>query len=447
MFEEYPNFIYNSYNILEDKDKITFKYEFEIEGLTKFNHIIEILKKDFKWKNLKSKILENIVFNLGMVESISYFKATCSKNYLIKCGCIDEKQEKWFRKLFFLGLGEFRFKNNIKTTEEDFVRFKSLGKSIIVEEIQEDLEGILVPIGGGKDSCVTIEILKNNFNNINTFRVGVNDVSIACAETAGFERNKMIEVSRKIDDNLLELNKKGFLNGHTPFSAMIAFLTYAVSFILGKKYITLSNENSANESNVVGENINHQYSKTYEFENDFRNYAKKYLKTDIEYFSFLRPISELQIAMLFSKLKKYHKVFKSCNVGSKQTPWVWCGHCPKCLFVYIILSAFLDEKELFSIFGKNLYEDKSLLETFIELAGFGKIKPFECVGTYSEVRFCINKNIEIRNGKNLPFLLEYYKENYNLEKTDDNILKSFNENNNLPPEFENILKENIKKCL
>ena len=447
MFEEYPNFVYKNYSILEDEDKIIFKYEFEIEGLTKFNHIIEILKKDFKWKNLKSKILENIVFNLGLVESISYFKATCSKNYIIKCGSIDEIQEKWFKKLFFLGLGEFRYKNNIKTLEEDFVKFKCLGERIIVEKSKEELNGILIPIGGGKDSCVTIELLKNHFKDINTFRVGVNDVSIECAETAGFNRNKMIEVSRKIDNELLELNKKGFLNGHTPFSAMIAFLSYAISFMLGKKYIALSNENSANESNVVGENINHQYSKTMEFENDFRYYAKKYLKTDIEYFSFLRPISELQIAMLFSKFKQYHKVFKSCNVGSKKTPWVWCGSCPKCLFVYIILSAFLDEKELFSIFEKKLYEDKSLLDTFIELAGFGEIKPFECVGTYSEVRFCINKNIEKRKGENLPFLLEFYKENYNLEKTDDNILKSFNENNNLPLEFKNILKENIDKCL
>ena len=447
MFEEYPNFVYKNYSILEDEDKIIFKYEFEIEGLTKFNHIIEILKKDFKWKNLKSKILENIVFNLGLVESISYFKATCSKNYIIKCGSIDVIQEKWFKKLFFLGLGEFRYKNNIKTLEEDFVKFKCLGERIIVEKSKEELNGILIPIGGGKDSCVTIELLKNHFKDINTFRVGVNDVSIECAETAGFNRNKMIEVSRKIDNELLELNKKGFLNGHTPFSAMIAFLSYAISFMLGKKYIALSNENSANESNVVGENINHQYSKTMEFENDFRDYAKKYLKTDIEYFSFLRPISELQIAMLFSKFKQYHKVFKSCNVGSKKTPWVWCGSCPKCLFVYIILSAFLDEKELFSIFEKKLYEDKSLLDTFIELAGFGEIKPFECVGTYSEVRFCINKNIEKRKGENLPFLLEFYKENYNLEKTDDNILKSYNENNNLPLEFKNILKENIDKCL
>lgn len=443
MFDKYPNFIYKNYEIIEDKEKIFFKFEFEIEGLSEFNHEIEILKKDFKWKNLRSNILKNIVFNLGLVEAISYFKATCSKNFYIKCGKLDEYQEKWFRKLFFLGLGEFRYKNNIKTLEEDFVKFYSLGESIEFELEENKLDGILIPIGGGKDSCVTLELLKDKFLNIDLFRVGVNDVSIECVKAAGFSRDKIVEVSRKIDKKLLDLNNQGFLNGHTPFSAMIAFLSYAVSFMLGKKYITLSNENSANESNVEGENINHQYSKTFEFENDFREYAKKYLKENIEYFSFLRPISELQIAMIFSRFPKYHKVFKSCNVGSKQTPWVWCGNCPKCLFVYIILSAFLNEKELISIFGKNLYENKELLNTFIELAGFGEIKPFECVGTYSEVRFCINKNIEKKNQEDLPFLLKFYKENYKLEKTDNNILKSFSENNNLPDKFKIILEENI----
>jgi len=444
MFEEYKNFIYNDYKILEDEDKIYFKYEFEIENLTKFNHKIEILKKDFKWKNLKSKILENIVFNLGIVESISYFKATCSKNYIIKCGSLDDYQQEWFRKLFFLGLGEFRYKNNIKTLEEDFISFQNQGSKIEIKEMAEPLDGVLIPIGGGKDSCVTSELLKNNFEKINTFRVGVNEVSLECAETSGFDRSQMIEVSRKIDKNLISLNERGFLNGHTPFSAMIAFLSYAISFMLGRKYIALSNENSANESNVEGEKINHQYSKTFEFENDFREYSKRYFKTDIEYFSFLRPISELQIAMLFSKFKKYHKAFKSCNVGSKQTPWVWCGSCPKCLFVYIILSSFLKEEELFSIFNKNLYEDESLLKTFIELCGFGEIKPFECVGTYSEVRYSVNKNIEKREEKNLPFLLKYYKEHYNLEKADDNILKIFNENNNLPEKFKIILRESLE---
>lgn len=171
MIRKYQNFIYNNYKITEDDSKIYFLYNFEIQGLAEFNHKIEILKKDFKWKNLKSKILENIVFNLGMVEAISYFKATCSPNFQIKCGYLDEEQKLWFRKLYYLGLGEFRYRNNIEISEEDFVQFENLGEKIEYNNEPQELNGILIPIGGGKDSCVTTEILKDKFDNINLFRI------------------------------------------------------------------------------------------------------------------------------------------------------------------------------------------------------------------------------------------------------------------------------------
>ena len=441
--KDYPEFIYKSYSILEDDDSIFFKFEFEIPNLAKFSPEIKILKKKFVWKNLNTNILKNIVFNLGMVEAISYFKATCSKKFIIKCGALNEKQKLWFRKLFYLGLGEFRYVNNIKTKEEDFVEFCSEGNELILEELNVINKGIIIPIGGGKDSNVTLELLKNKFDDINCFMIGSQDVSLECVNAAGYDRETIIEVSRKIDKNLIELNNQGFLNGHTPFSAMVAFLSYAISFMLGKKYVTLSNENSANESNVEGENINHQYSKTLEFENDFREYAKAFLKQDIEYFSFLRPISELQIAMLFSKFDKYHNIFKSCNVGSKQKPWVWCVNCPKCLFVYIILSPFIERKKLNDIFGEDLYNKKELLNIFIELCGFGEIKPFECVGTFSEVRYCVSKLIMEQN-EELPYLLRYYKENFKLEDTNENRLHEFSNDNNLPEEFSKLLYDNIK---
>ena len=215
------------------------------------------------------------------------------------------------------------------------------------------------------------------------------------------------------------------------------------AYLLNKKYIVLSNESSANESNIKGEKINHQYSKTIEFENDFRDYCNKYLKTNVEYFSLLRPINELQIAMLFSKLEKFHAVFNSCNVGSKTEPWKWCCSCPKCLFVFTILSPFLYEEKLVNIFGEDLFENKNLLKTFVELCGYAENKPFECVGTYEEIKFAISRTIENleKQNKKLPFLLQYYKENFEIVNYD--LLKYYNENNNLPKEFDKILRENI----
>lgn len=454
--KRYKDFEYQYYEIKEDGENIIVKFGFEIIGLSKFEPEILISKKDFKWQNVKSEKAKKIVFYLGMVEAISYFKATCSPNFHIKCGFLNEEQKKWFSKLYYLGLGEFRYRNNINIKQEDFVKFisseefseenseRSNSKNIDKnEETKENFDGIIIPIGGGKDSNVTLDLLKDYKDKTLAFCIGSKKVSLECAKQAGFEREKVIEVNRKIDKNLLELNAQGFFNGHTPFSAIVAFITYLTAYLLGKKYIALSNEDSANQSNVNGENINHQYSKTYEFETDFRNFTKKYIDTEVEYFSMLRPITELQIAMLFSKLKQFHSIFKSCNVGSKTEPWKWCCNCPKCLFVYTILSPFLYKDELVNIFGEDLFEKENLKETFIELCGFGETKPFECVGTYEEVQYAISKTIEKleSNNKKLPFLLNFYKENYDLR--DGEFLKFYNENNYLPKEFDQILRRKI----
>ena len=347
-----------------------------------------------------------------------------------------------------MGCGEYRYINNIDVSLEEMLELKCNCKKEyelnINKNNNKELKGTLIPIGGGKDSCVTLELLKETKDENLCIIIGGKFPSLEAARIAGYEE-KIVYIKRTIDKNLLELNKKGFLNGHTPFSSMLAFLSYLIAYLTGKKYIALSNESSANESNVEGEKINHQYSKSFEFEQDFREYSKKYLKADVEYFSMLRPLNELQIAKLFSQNEKYHKIFRSCNVGSKVIPWEWCGNCPKCLFVYIILSPFLYKEKLIKIFNKDLFESKELLKTFIELCGYGKTKPFECVGTYEEVNYAISKtiiNLE-KNNIQLPYLLEHYKQNYKLVDITNDLTTKYNEENNLTEEFNNILRRAI----
>ena len=439
----YPNFIFNNYEIIEKEDCYKFIYNFEIEGLTSFNPSVEIPKKYIS--NI-TDMDKYFIFHIGMIELISYWKCTCSPNLIIKADFISEEQLTFFKKLYFYGLGEFFYVNGIDTDIENFMNITCVCAEKEIPKINIETDGCLIPIGGGKDSNVSLEILKD-YNN-SYFIINPKEVSVKCAEISNSSAD-LVTLKRTIDSNLIELNKQGYLNGHTPFSAYVAFTSYYMAYLTGKKYIVLSNENSANESTVIGTKINHQYSKTYEFECDFNNYTQKYFGCDIKYFSFLRPLSELQIAMLFSQYKKYHNIFKSCNVGSKQIPWVWCCDCAKCLFVYIILSPFLYKDELINIFGEDLYEKESLKEIFKELIGDAKTKPFECVGTTKEVRFSISYLIKKLNkeNKNLPLLLEFYNENYELSDITEPLLKEFNEENSLPIEFVNLLKEELKRCI
>lgn len=432
---KYNTFIYKDYKIeeLENKTKIT--YEFSIPNLTNFYPTLVLDKFEI------NNFTKYLIFHIGLIELISYWKCTCSKNVIIEAGYINEDQMNFFKKLYYYGLGELLYTNGIKVEYEDFMNIKCTHKNENVTFPKYNGNGNLIPIGGGKDSNVTLEILKNENNSV--FMINPKSANLNCASYAGYTSDKTIIVKRVLDKKLLDLNKEGFINGHTPFSSLVAFISYLSAYTNNKKYIVLSNESSANESNVKGTKVNHQYSKTYEFENDFNNYTKTYFKIDIKYFSLLRPLSEYQIAYLFSHYDKYHKIFRSCNVGSKKEPWMWCNNCPKCLFVFIMLSPFLYKNKLIAIFNEDLYEKKELLSTFIDLIGYGNNKPFECVGTYEEIRYAITKLITELD--KLPYLLQYYKNNYQLEDLENNLLNNYNKENNLPKYFDNLLKEELNK--
>lgn len=439
--EQYPSFTYTSYDVTEDEEYLIIQYNFEINNLASFHPITKIPKLNIINENIDITFRNNLIFHIGLIEMISYYKSVCPKQIIIKAGYLDNEQIKFVKKLLYYGLGEFLYVNKINIDEHSLVEFKIDHEKNDIKTVNYQGHGNLILLGGGKDSNVTMEILKNENNSI--LIQNPKRVHLDCAAVAGYNENNIIKINRTIDKKLLELNNQGFLNGHTPFSSLLAFESYLVGYLMNKEYIVLSNEESANEGTVIGTKINHQYSKSYEFENDFNEYTKKYFNINLKYFSFLRPLTEYQIGLLFSKYKKYHGVFKSCNVGSKNETWKWCCNCPKCLFVYIILSPFLTDKELIEMFGENLYEKESLLYTFKEIIGETGVKPFECVGSYEEAKYAISKRI-VESHDKLPYLLQYYKDNYEIVSELDYEHK-YNNMHNLNPHFENLLKEEIKK--
>ena len=441
---EFSTFTFVKQTVTRVEGKLSLSFDFSLDDRYTFRPTLEIPARPFfDWDAIPTEMLEVLAFQIGMTELVSYWKIACPKRVVVKPFALTETQKSFWKKLYYNGLGEFLYLNSISVSEADLMEIES---GLPIDSIsapktfpRNDMgsvrfeERTLVPIGGGKDSVVTLECLRREMPVIPLI-VNPRGATLNCVKTAGYGENDFIVINRTLDSTMLKLNAEGYLNGHTPFSALLAFISVLMAFGSRSKYIALSNENSANEATVPGTNINHQYSKSIEFERDFRKYVAENLSDNVQYFSFLRPLSELQIAKLFSQCEAYHSVFRSCNVGSKTDSW--CGHCPKCLFTWIILSPFLSREKLTAIFGKDLMADESLRPIFEELNGTAPVKPFECVGTVEEVRACMNATSEA------PELVPEPVEGRE-GPTVEEILNRFNNDHFLPEKFEHILKSRL----
>ncbi|MCP6719382.1 MAG: hypothetical protein KJI71_04070 [Patescibacteria group bacterium] len=454
--KKYPKFIYQNYSYKISKKNLEIFFDFKIEPNISFRSKITIKDIDrSRVKKVKKEVLNNLIFNLGLIGALSYWKATCSPIIEVRAGPLGKNQIKWWRDLIINGMGQFFYENKINFRKPNFLKIVSKNTDkISIRTFRGKLRNqVLLPIGGGKDSIVSWEILKKSRKNIECFSLNPTKTTDRVMSITKCKRP--IIAIRKIDKKLFTLNRQGFLNGHTPFSAYLAFLTVLLAIVFDKKYIAFSNEKSSNEGNLkyLGKEINHQYSKSFNFEKKFRNYSKKYLAKSVEYFSFLRSLYEIQIARLFSKYPKYFPFFLSCNEahktysGTKKPTGRWCGKCPKCLFIFISLYPFVKSQNLIKIFGKNLFEKKELLPLMKELIGESKFKPFECVGTEKESRVAFYLSWEKnREEERSPYLLNYFEKKIlpkypNLPKESKKVMRSFSKQHNLPEGFEKILKD------
>lgn len=466
----HKTFTYQSYawELINDTDlKLSFVYKISPDITFNPSATIHNVNQEMIDQLGKNKV-DSYVFQIGLADFFSYWKATASKEIMIEAGSLKPSAIRFWHKLLLKGMGEFFYQNQIDFSDHSFVNIKSeSGQDDDSEQpaqtwqINEKDPRVLIPIGGGKDSALTLELLKKHFD-VGTLTISTPRSAQDVIDVSKVEHNKQIKVSRVLDPKIFELNEMGYLNGHVPISAYFAFLSLFTADLFGYSHVAISNERSSNEGNVwyCDQEVNHQYSKTYEFERDLQAYVANFLPQNSPfYFSFLRPLYELQIAQLFAKIPDYHPVIRSCNKGQKQN--TWCGNCSKCLFSWTILYPFLDPEKITSYFNKNLFEDESLWQIAQELLGLTSTKPFDCVGTHEEtiIAFYLCLQSYKKSGKSLPVLLQKIghelESNPKLkngpiaeisyEKRAQQLLNSWNSQNSLPDKFADILKMEIKQ--
>lgn len=383
MTPKYKQFIFEDYMFDKGTKRLSLQYSFD--GSLKFT---ESYVFDFDFAAYDPVLLDAALQNLFFMAGVSYYKAYVAPEIVIKKGSLDIDSASFFSKTYQRGLGEFFYVNGLdpRTT----VAFPAGADKKLPVESSENNNGLLVGIGGGKDSLVSVALLRGKVKNMATWSMGHRPQLTPLVERIGLPH---YWVGREIDRSLLDLNKSDAMNGHIPFSAILACVGSVVAVLSGRRDVVVSNEQSANEPNLnyQGVAINHQYSKSQEFEQNFQAQLARTLGVHVRYYSFLRPLSELHIAELFSQVgfDKYHDVFSSCNRAFVQgsNHIFWDGTCPKCAFVYLALTPFIATEKIQALFsGKNLLQNPALEPTYRQLLGIEGDKPLECVGEVKESR-------------------------------------------------------------
>lgn len=440
-FEElrrrHPAIVYRSFHCAPLADGLRVEFSFHLEPDIDFRPRIVLPKA----AEAHLDALTPLIFQLGLVELLSYWKCACPERVVIEAGELESEQLRWWHRLFINGLSEFYYKNDIDFTAPDLVRIEAREAPPRPAALFPQSDGDLILVGGGKDSVVTLELLRDQPGPRGALILGEHRAAFDSVQIAGY--GKPLVIRRTIDERLRELNREGYLNGHTPFSAYLAFAGVIAAAAAGYRRVIASNESSSNEPNTVlfGRPINHQYSKTRELEVEFREYCARWLTPSIEYFSMLRPLNELQICRLFSRHEPHFATFRSCNVNQRESSW--CGSCPKCAFTALSLSPFLPQETLRRIFSDDIFENPVIRTHVRELVGLEGHKPFECVGTTRESIAAIQ--LTRKRSEPLPALFEEISNSLAardaLLPEPEAVLREYDTDHSVPAEYETLLRK------
>lgn len=381
MSQPYDTFIFASYDFDPDTKTATFTYQLDDELSCTESYVF-----DFPYVAHNSAALDSALQLLFFLAGVSYYKMYLPPTIEVRAGSIDTQLSAFLSETYQKGLGEFFYTNSLDPNTH--IEFPVTGKKPAQNIVNS--AGSLVAIGGGKDSLVSIELLRKTGEDMATWSVGHHSQLAPLIKRVGLPH---YFVGRTLDPKIPGLRAAGALNGHVPISAIFAAVGTVVAVLTGKQDIVLSNEQSANEPTLVYKDtpINHQYSKSQEFESSYQQIISSRFGETIRYYSLLRPFTELRIAEMFAEtgFQKYKDVFSSCNRAFRQgeSRMSWCGECPKCAFVFLALTPFTDKLDLTKIFnGKNLLLDDDLTPTYHQLLGIEGDKPMECIGSVAESR-------------------------------------------------------------
>src|SRR6516165_8298103 len=258
---EYREFVFADYRYDSARSTLSLRYRYNEGPRFEEKLIFDIVPRPLS--RADNEALDRIFRLLFLLSGISYYKAFIPKLLTCEAFPLDEGTAEFLHKFYLKGLAEFAFRNGISL--RDHFRFRP-ELATVAPPVAFDLpQRTCVPVGGGKDSIVTIECLKQAGGPLLLFSLGDAEPIRVCIETAQLPS---ITVHRQLDRRLFELNQAGALNGHVPITGILSAIALAAAVMSGCDTIAMSNEHSASAPNLQIDDIevNHQFSKSLEFE-------------------------------------------------------------------------------------------------------------------------------------------------------------------------------------
>ena len=332
--------------------------------------------------------VQSLLSLLHWVAGVSYFKTALPANVGCETGAPPPAVAALLESLYSEGLAELAYTNALPGLPRPSFGAGAQPRAASAARPPQErgpLQRVLVPVGGGKDSAVALEIVRRSGLELALFSVGDARPIARTVEVAGLPR---LLVTRRLDPGLAALNGAGAINGHIPITAIVSCIALLTAALNGFDAVAMANERSASAGNVSwnGVEVNHQFSKGLRAERLLSAAALEARGPRL--FSVLRPASELAIARAFARMERYHEAFTSCNAIFRIDPALraasWCCECPKCRFVYLALAPFSDPASLREVFGRDLLDEQHQFDGFALLTATGGHKPFECVGEEQE---------------------------------------------------------------
>jgi hypothetical protein len=323
---------------------------------------------------------------------VSYYKAAAAPALAFPALEDAPAARAFMSALYREGLGEFFVRNALPYPPEQTLALSGASMGARAKPAPRDGRAI-VAFGGGKDSYVALDILEQAGWRTEPISAALSD-RVARQIQATIARPVTI-VRRALDPRLIEANNAGALNGHVPITAVNALLVLLHAELTGGAHVVFANERSADEAtmNVDGHAVNHQWSKSFAAERLLRAAAEE-AGAGAEFFSVLRPFSELWVARRLARLPEALKSFRSCNRNWAQDTAparAWCGECAKCAFTALITAPFMSRTQSRAVYGGDILDGAAAVEHLAATAGLDDARPWDCVGGAEETAAALHR--------------------------------------------------------